>query len=364
MTSKDYSVQIIRSRQELVALKADWDQLFGQLAEPAFYHDWRWHDCVSRRLFSDISFYCLRHREELVAVVPLRPKQTGRSLQLPVSKQTDIADILLHPEHCNAALLQTLFRAVTAQVGRWHHLVFERVPQGSAAFRLAQLHRRSTHTDLMSKSSFFQTQSLGDLRSLSKKHLKNVDRIQRKLVRDTGGLQFEHRRSDTQSVEDFLHIEHSGWKGRQGKCSSILSDPNVTGFYRDVAQSFAETDQLCLSFASVNQKRISGQFGILTGQRQALLKLSYLPEYRNYAPGNLLLNDTLKTAARDLHVEELNLLTGPPWADRWHPNSTEVYLLSLFNSTLGGWFGYGYLRLKDVLRPFKQRVMKRSSKCG
>ncbi|MDC0662074.1 GNAT family N-acetyltransferase [Marinobacter sp. SS21] len=362
MTSTDYSVQVIQSRQELTALRADWDQLFARLAEPAFYHDWRWHECLSRRLFSDIAYYCIRHRAELVAVVPLRPKKAGRSLQLPVSRQTDLTDILLHPGHCNEAVLYTLFRGVTDQVGRWQHVVFERVPKGSSAFQLAQLHRRSMHADRMSKNSFFQTQSVGDLKTLSKKHLKNVNRFQRKLIQDTGDLLFEHRRSDAQSIEDFLHIEHSGWKGSRGKCSSILSDSDVTGFYRDVAQSFAETGQLCLSFASVNQKRISGQFAILTGQRQALLKLSYLPEYGDYAPGNLLLNDTLQAAARDVQVDELNLLTGPGWADRWHPSSTDVYLLSLFNNTLRGWLGYGLLRLKDFLRPFKLRIINRSTK--
>lgn len=359
MASTEYSFQVLHTPEDFIALRPGWDRLFGQLSAPAFYQDWRWYDGLTRWLFPDIAFYCIYLHGELVAVVPLRPLKAGWSLQIPVCKQTDLVDILLHPDHCNEAVMDALLQAVAAHFGRWQKLVFERVRGDSLAYQLAQTHRGFLHTDVMSRNTFFHTQNTESLTALSKKHLKNVKRFQRKLAKEIGDPLFEHLRSDKQSVEDFLTIEDSGWKGKQGKRSSILSDPKIAEFYRDVAAAFAETGQLSLSFASVNQQRISGQFAIVTGAQQSLLKVSYRSEYQDYSPGNLLLNDTLHKAALGTEVEEVNLVTGPEWADRWHPNTTEVYQLTLYSRTLWGWLGYGFCRLKDYLRPFKHRLMRR-----
>ncbi|MDX1756599.1 MAG: GNAT family N-acetyltransferase [Marinobacter sp.] len=355
MTPKDYRYQVFDTLEDLVALRPDWDRLYSRIPEPAFYHDWRWYHSLFRFLITDISFVCLYWRQELIGVVPLTVGQRTRVLELPVCKYTDLADILLHPEHCNKQVLAVLLAGVRRHFGPWSSIVFHRIRPDSGAYALVRLRSGFTRIDVVRRNTFFKTRNEQDLTALSKKHLKNINRFERRLLKENGNLEYEYQNVSEDGIEAFLDIENSGWKGEAGTQSSILSEPLAAAFFRNVARAFTETGQLLLSFAQVNGRRISGQFGILAGDRHYLLKISYHPEYSDYSPGNLLLRSTLQKAAELATVDEVNLVTGPPWADRWHPETLTVYTVTLYSYSLRGLFEYGLLRLKDVIRLFRNK---------
>lgn len=119
---------------------------------------------------------------------------------------------------------------------------------------------------------------------LSKNRLKDVRRTMRRL-QEAGTLTHEHaedRERLQQRIEDFLRLEHAGWKGRMG--TSHLSKPDDAAFARQAyAQGpagFAAIDTLLLDGAPLAIK-----LSIRTGPTAFTPKIAYDERHRKLGPG-------------------------------------------------------------------------------
>lgn len=101
-------------------------------------------------------------------------------------------------------------------------------------------------------------------------------------------------REDVTRLDEALALEHSGWKRERG--SSILSDPQTTAFYTEVARWAARTGRLRLSFLRVGDRAVATHLALEEGGVYLPLKGGFDPAFAAHSPGKLILMATLERA--------------------------------------------------------------------
>ncbi len=116
---------------------------------------------------------------------------------------------------------------------------------------------------------------------LSKNRLKDVRRTMRRL-QELGTIALEHASAPEEvknRLEDFLRIEHGGWKGQKG--TSFLSTPADADFARMAyAAPLAAIDSLLL-----DGKPIAMKLSIRTGKTAFTPKIAYDEAHKKLGPG-------------------------------------------------------------------------------
>lgn len=194
---------------------------------------------------------------------------------------------LVHKDHAEAV------------VGRWLDLVRRGEPRGLWAFPdidldttlarlvLAGAGARGLATRVvMPYERAFLTRLPGGFEAhldtvLTKNRLKDVRRTMRRLG-ELGEIALEHVTEAAAlkaRLEDFLRLEHAGWKGRQG--TSFLSRPEDAEFARQAyATPLAALDSLLLDGAPIAMK-----LSIRTGETAYTPKIAYDERHRKLGPG-------------------------------------------------------------------------------
>lgn len=116
-------------------------------------------------------------------------------------------------------------------------------------------------------------------------------------------------------LAEAFRIEAANWKGRNG--SALLNDAHRRRFYEHYATSACEKGILRLSFMRIGERAVATQLAVESRDGFWLLKVGYDDTYANCSPGNLLLMETLKYAAkRGLKSYEF-LGSSEPWTEVW-----------------------------------------------
>src|SRR5205085_12587753 len=82
-------------------------------------------------------------------------------------------------------------------------------------------------------------------------------------------------------------LERAGWKSAVG--TAVADHPATERFYREVARRAAARDRLQLCFLRLDGRAISVMFGLRQNGVLYLLKGGFDPAYRQFSPGQLLL---------------------------------------------------------------------------
>jgi CelD/BcsL family acetyltransferase involved in cellulose biosynthesis len=127
-------------------------------------------------------------------------------------------------------------------------------------------------------------------RGLSRGLRRDLRRRRRRLA-ESGRVWLDVR-EDTAQLDEALALEHSGWKRERG--SSILSHPQTTAFYTDVATWAARTGRLRLSFLRVGERAVATHLALEDGGVYLPLKGGFDPAFAAYSPGKLILLATLE----------------------------------------------------------------------
>ncbi len=105
-----------------------------------------------------------------------------------------------------------------------------------------------------------------------------------------------------------LQIEHAGWKGADG--SSMSSHPRIADFYRRSFLQLAQQQLARLYFLKVGDQRIAFDLGYTASGVYSSIKVSYLPEFSKFSPGNLLNGLLLERFSQTKEVEWIDCI-GP-----------------------------------------------------
>lgn len=343
-------------QDSLTAIAAEWDRLVTRVGAspfctPGWFDAW-WRAFGEGRL----EVFTLRRDGELIAVLPLVERHgTLRAL---TNWHTPELEIPAVDSPARRALLRRVLKGarVSVQLGMLtagsedaHDFATLATELGQRV--LARTIERSPFVELDGTYEDYE-------RTLSQRRRSELRRRRRRLSEqgtlelavETGG-----ERLATLLAEGFA-IEGSGWKTERG--TAILSRPDTHAFYRLVAAWAAARGSLRLAFLRLDGRPIAFHFTIEEGGSVYQLKGGYDPEFRELAPGQLLVQEMIRWAfARDLRTYEF-LGADEAFKLDWTASMRERIALHAFPRSPSGavaWTAQSYgrplaKRARDILR--------------
>jgi CelD/BcsL family acetyltransferase involved in cellulose biosynthesis len=187
----------------------------------------------------------------------------------------------------------------------------------------------------------------------------NLNKARNKLSRETG-VEFSRVSRGPQLMrcfEEFLDLEASGWKGREGRGTAIRLDPALVRFYRSLIEGFGADDMAVINCLRIRGDLVAGQFCLRDEDTLYVLKLAYDETRSRLAPGNMLLEWVIREGMERSAYRYVNLVGEPPWFKDWRPVSVPLKSLSVFNATAAGWTARSLLELKQQLKPLRRKYL-------
>jgi CelD/BcsL family acetyltransferase involved in cellulose biosynthesis len=108
----------------------------------------------------------------------------------------------------------------------------------------------------------------------------------RRVERSLGPLSVDRRVGDAGSVEEFLALEASGWKGRGG--TAMASRPAQAEFFRRMARGFAERGALETVALRAGSELLAMKVNLVAAGVRYHMKITYDERYGRFSPGRLL----------------------------------------------------------------------------
>jgi hypothetical protein len=194
---------------------------------------------------------------------------------------------LLHRDYAEAVVKAWCEQVIAGTApGVW---VFDDVDMSSPAVLLLERHAKARRMGMLGVNSYaraFLTRLQGGFEAhlsqvLSKNRLKDVRRTMRRLG-EVGAVTLEHVDAPdqlAQRLEDFLALEHAGWKGAMGT-SFLAHDADAAFARKAYAPGLAAMDSLLL-----DGKPIAMKLSIRTGRTAFTPKIAYDESYKKLGPG-------------------------------------------------------------------------------
>jgi CelD/BcsL family acetyltransferase involved in cellulose biosynthesis len=128
-------------------------------------------------------------------------------------------------------------------------------------------------------------------KSLSTSSRKKLRQHRRRLA-EKGDLQFRILREPdavNRAFEDFLQLEASGWKGRNG--TAVLSRAPDAAFARRMITALAAKGDASIHMLTLDDQPVSMQIVLRAGPAAFTWKTAYAETFHDFSPGALLLED-------------------------------------------------------------------------
>jgi CelD/BcsL family acetyltransferase involved in cellulose biosynthesis len=341
------TVQFSRARAGFDGIAAEWAALAARTRQMRFFQHPDWYGAwFSAGLADpdDFVFVTCREAGQLAAVLPLhagsRPMMglPVRTLGFFEHPHATLAGALFGDGQEAAQWLPQVLQALHRQPGlSWDILRLDRVPERACALPPGTpgLHDTSAH----GLSAYLDTRgeeaALGPVSKSFKRELRRRTRI----AEETAPLQHQVH-SDAATLEAALDrvlaIEASGWKGVAGEGTAIMLDPALRRFYHALAQAFGRRGECAIIVLKHGEADVAGQIGLLVNGTLNLLKIAYHEAHCAIAPGNLVMERTIRWCCAQPGVQELSMVTNPPWGHLWKPQHERVLTHRFFNPTARG----------------------------
>lgn len=176
------------------------------------------------------------------------------------------------------------------------------------------------------------------LGSLSSRLRQDLRRAARRAAR-MGELSFEMHSPRTPEElaplwDTALKVEAAGWKGHRD--SALLRHATIRPLYESYARRTAEDGTLRVAFVKLDGQPIAMQIAVETANRFWLLKIGYNEQFSKCSPGQLLMEWTLRHAARKSLLSYEFLGAHAAWTDRWTKLQRHNVSVRVFPYSLGG----------------------------
>ena len=315
---------------------SDWLTLLSALPQSRFYHHPDWFLAIDQHLLTQPLELCAVS-DELgpVALFPGNFANQRHRFSAPVHDHLSLGDALLHPKLSSDGLVElmdTLLCESSPPLWDWQ------IGNAPARSALAQAWSEedvpNTQMRKARESAWFD---LSDTLPPGGKLRRNLKRLRSKFSNEGElTLQWVTGKAELlKAYEHFLALESSGWKGKPGQSTAIEDDPKLAGFYRQLLSPSYPGLEPVITLLWLDERCIAAQYGLKTGDCLSLLKIAYAEEHASFSPGSLLLQDVI-TEAATLGVQTLSLVTSPPWASRWHPETEPVWHVTRYANNSGG----------------------------
>ena len=157
--------------------------------------------------------------------------------------------------------------------------------------RVLQNHQKIWFESSSTQTAFLRTRPNADdaLRSsLSSKSRSELRRRERRLS-ELGALKYIDAAEDldiSRAIDDFLELERSGWKGREG--TALANDPASKAYFQEVISTAHNRNRLSFLCLYLDGQLIAARCELLTKEGGFGFKIAYDESFKQYSPGVLL----------------------------------------------------------------------------
>ncbi|MCU7845666.1 MAG: GNAT family N-acetyltransferase [Candidatus Thiodiazotropha sp. (ex Monitilora ramsayi)] len=351
-------ITVQRGIEGLEKIRDIWADLYQQISQPAYYQDWRWMYLLVKWLIKHpIYFAVLYKHDKAVLILPLQssvvshPGINQTVLCFPTHNHIVLSDALVDDNKVEIEDFHYFLEYVKKKSIEWNTLSLSNVCEDSEFYKLCRL--SDFYISPTSFNAYFHCPKGKLDESLSKKFIKNIKRLGRRAEKDIGSVEasFIHQPEDIDSAfSAFLELESSGWKGVNGTSTAIAHHEELVSFYSELAKSFADDGSFQVNLLRIGGIPAAAQFCIRVRCVWYVLKVAYNDKMKSYGAGNLLMLSFLEYVSADPSVTEVNLVTSPDWADRWHLNKRPVYTMQFFNGNIKGHLCEVYFNAKSKMK--------------
>jgi len=351
------------SFEELSRHADAWDRLYELSVSRVHTLSHAWvSSFLENQCCPDESWLCVfaYDGEQLVGVLPVIAKE-GRTLGMPCTTLSTPGnpdsvsiDILCRPEFEHSAIPYML-DSLRQFFPHWFKLCMTRLSQLSPTLKVATEghHSYLWYRDLNGRGCLVYSE--GDfeeyLKSLKDKFARNLRRVGRKFdaLPESKAEFLAGNEATAKYLEDFVEIEAAGWKGRQG--TAIKQNEGQLAFYRSLVQRLAARGWLEWHLLKAEDKIIAIHMAVRAGSALVLLKIAFDEKFSSVAPGNILMERTIKRAFEAEDISEVNCLTDMAWNQNWNMPCRTYYDLTLWpKRSLSFAAGYLPARMREVVR--------------
>jgi CelD/BcsL family acetyltransferase involved in cellulose biosynthesis len=273
---------------------SEWRELGTRAIEPNPFHEPDFVLPVARHLGGDgLALLRARRRGELVACVPVHHARGWKHIPWRVlatwtHPYTFLGSPLLDGRDPEAAVAD-LLAALETSAGTGL-LAFERSGGGSGVGRAIRSGAASRGWRVGVYSRFQRaalvrrpeaTYSSGLIGSRRAKALRRVERRLAEAL--DGDVRLVDRSGEASSVEGFLAMEASGWKGRAG--SAMATSGRDASFFREMCAAFAAAGRLQLLVLEGAGTPVAMQCNLVGGRGVFCFKVAYDEQFGRLSPG-------------------------------------------------------------------------------
>jgi CelD/BcsL family acetyltransferase involved in cellulose biosynthesis len=304
------------SPHRLAALDDDWHDLLARAdAANVFMHP--------TLLAAAIAAYPKRHITPLLAwqnapgaaprLVGLWALAAGRTLSAaPPTPNAYLATPVVDRD-CLDAVLDAFFTAIVHDAGLPNIVALNAIQadgltfaalarvvaaQGSALTEFSRRRRPVLASDLDAKTYFEQSMS-GSSRKKLRQHRRRLGEkgaIESVMVTEAGAV--------ARAFEDFLTLEASGWKGKNG--TALSSQPADAQFARAMVSALAAQGEAAIHSLTLDGRPVSMQVVLRAGRSAYTWKTAYDEALHDFSPGTLLFEDYSARLLADENIDSVD----------------------------------------------------------
>jgi CelD/BcsL family acetyltransferase involved in cellulose biosynthesis len=325
-----------RGPHGLGLVEADWRRLFAEMPNPSVWHSFEAnqlyveHLCPSPAKFMLLA---LSDGERVRAIMPLEERTDsalGVGLRVWGTPHQDawrLADAIGPEDDARRVLLPAVLEFLRRQPGRPSLLVVGRTSGGTVLWDgLGDLEARDQYAFADGAAYVIATDVsvesfLKGLSSRSRKHISSADAAFNSLPDSHYAIGREPDEL-AEEFEQFLRVEASGWKGREG--TAVKLNPKLEAFYRGLTTRMVKDGRCEIHALHAEGRCIAAEFCVYTGRQCAGLKSGYDEAYSRMTPGRLVVQKTLEGCCEDPSVDFVNEVSSAEWLRMWHPDSDDL----------------------------------------
>lgn len=366
-------IKVVRGKEGLSSIREDWQRLTESMANKEFFQLYQWHrsyiDTIENSPLK-VYFILMYQNRTLIAVFPL--KNVTRKffgfkfnvLEVPDHDHIDLSDFIYKNRSVAQKTVELLVNHLRHSAEfEWDCICLPHYLEDSPTFSYCEdhsysfvLYENNGRCDYLMSGSYEEMQ----LR-FSKNFRGNLRKARNKLL-CMKNVQFVSTRDKIELNNyygQFLDVESSGWKGKDGSCTAIKLHPELESFYSALIDNFLEINGCEINLLQIDKKSIAAQFCLIVDDTLYVLKIGHDEKYSKIAPGNMLLENLIEKSASDDDIKKINLISGSPWHTDWMPEFINVFRMYIFNKTVAGLFAYYTLKSKRRIRLIYQKYIKR-----
>jgi CelD/BcsL family acetyltransferase involved in cellulose biosynthesis len=273
--------------------------------------------------FGNLKVLCLAHHSHLILT------------DFPLSSRVNLNEV--------SKLMLESFRRLPVH---WDVIRWPRIMHSSNALRIAHTLnsyslyiKQAEHCNFLKTSDSFEKLS----KSFTKKMRSNLRRLRKRLNEvDNSSIKISCSDQDSsESYQELLRLEGSGWKGGSGTNTAINTNNNTKAFYATLLKQKKIDFIPEIYLLMVDSKAIAGEFNVTTQCCMYSLKVGYDQNFSKYSPGNLLMEDILKLNCSSDAINQYCFVSGSPAHNGWQPIKEETFDVVYFRSPVfGRLFGF------------------------